>query len=90
LVRDGGDEAEVLVDGEDRQSGFLGGRRDHQIRDGLGAVLATVGQEHLLWKALSSMAGVRYSIGISDSGGRVNSRRPASPERAEYPSSSRG
>ncbi len=46
-------------------------------------MLAAVGQEHLYLEALSSMAGVRYSIGIKDSGGEANCRRPVSPERAE-------
>jgi hypothetical protein len=40
--------------------------------------------------ARSSMAGVRYSTGIDDSGGRWNSARICEPDRVEYPVSSRG
>jgi hypothetical protein len=39
--------------------------------------------------ARSSMAGVRYSTGIDDSGGRWNSARICEPDRVEYPVSSR-
>ena len=47
LASDRGDEVEVLVDVQHGESGEFGGRRDEQVGDRRGAVLATVGEQPL-------------------------------------------
>lgn len=69
LASDRGDEVEVLVDVQHGESGEFGGRRDEQVGDRRGAVLATVGERGWISIARASIAGVMFSTGIDDTGG---------------------
>ena len=69
LAGDTGDEVEVLVEVEHGKSGEFRGCGDDEVRDRRGAVLAAVGEKVRTSTARSSMAGVRYSTGIAETGG---------------------
>ncbi len=83
LSRDLGDEIEVLVNVQHREVGELASGRQQQIRHRRRAMLTAVGQQPCTAIARSSMAGVRYSTGIADSGGCRRLARRSCADRTE-------